>query len=94
MALPLPEIEVNAKRPSLSGDGLTLFYCVGELDKGELAGDASLHARSGSTARSVNELNSPSRDAGPFLLADGLTIVFQSDRLGNFGGGFWIGRRA
>lgn len=85
--------------PKLSRDGLTLFY---SSDRPGGAGRrdiwmTSRATRAGPWAAPLNlgpAVNGPANDWCPAISADGLMLIFQSDRPPSFGGDdFWISTR-
>jgi Tol biopolymer transport system component len=88
--------------PSLSADGLTLFY-ISERDGGSGGGDIWMATRpnpSASFAGSVNlgsTVNGPGDEGAPSIAHDGLSLYFDADpsRPGGLGNGdIWLTTRA
>jgi hypothetical protein len=95
--------EVNSvndeQNPSLSGDGLVVFF---SSDREGTKGREDIYTafRAGRLARFSNpvrmaELSSGNKDGAPFVTADSLTIYFTSNRAGGRGGiDLWSARRS
>jgi Tol biopolymer transport system component len=86
--------------PSISTDGLTLFFCS-DRSGGSGANDLWMTTRASEFdpwELPVNlgpTVNSSSDDGGPSISADGLTLFFGSGRAGGFGGtDLWMTTRA
>ncbi len=85
--------------PSISADGLTLFFCDGHWgvaapQRPGGCGDVDIwmttrDTQGGPWGTPVNlrpPINSPYRDGDPFISSDGLSLYFTSDRPGGHGG--------
>jgi Tol biopolymer transport system component len=89
-----------ANTPALSADGLTLFfasYCAGGLGDRDLwmSRRASTEESFGVTFNLGPTVNSNFVDGGPVLSADGLTLLFHSNRPGGRGkDDLWMSTRA
>jgi Tol biopolymer transport system component len=102
-AAPAALAELNSandeQNPSLSGDGLVLFF---SSDREGTKGREDIYTsfRAGRMARFSNpvrmaELSSGNKDGAPFVTADSLTIYFTSNRAGGRGGiDLWTARRS
>jgi hypothetical protein len=92
-----PELTLGLWSPSLSADGLTLFFGV-SADGGDEQIATATRANRGALfgpAVGLPELNSPSQDGTPLLSADGLTLYFYSTRAGGLGSrDLWLSTRA
>ena len=87
--------------PSVSTDGLSLFFMSERPDGGQGGRDIWLPPREtpgAPWAEPVNLgpiVNSPSRDSGPDISSDGLKLFFDSERPGGYGrGDIWVTSRA
>jgi Tol biopolymer transport system component len=78
----------NDQNPSLSDDGLLLFFASDREGGNEDIYVAVRTNRSGSFSRPIRVpgLASPGKDSAPFISPDGRTIYFTSDRPGGRGG--------
>ncbi|MHC4753061.1 MAG: hypothetical protein ACYTFW_24755, partial [Planctomycetota bacterium] len=86
---------------SVSSDSLSLFFCSDRGGYGD--GDRDIYV---STRATINDpwsepenlgsiINSPTRDSGPDISGDGLTLFFNSERPGGYGRrDIWVTRRA
>src|SRR5262245_11448010 len=93
----------SAASPSISADGLELFFDNGlRVRPGGQGGGDIWFARRATTLSNWNEpenlgpvVNSPFNDGVPKLSRDGLTLFFSSDRPGGLGGrDIWVASRA
>jgi Tol biopolymer transport system component len=96
---PVVNSPFNDGVPKLSRDGLTLFF---SSDRPGGAGRrdiwvTSRATRAGAWTAPLNlgpAVNGPANDWCPAISADGLMLIFQSDRPGSFGGDdFWMSTR-
>ncbi len=94
---------VNTKfgelHPSISGDALTLAFTSGDRPNGRGDGDVWMSTRTSpshvwSEPKNL-ELNTKGYEARPFLSADGLTLLFGSNRPGGYGSSdIWMATRS
>jgi formylglycine-generating enzyme required for sulfatase activity len=90
----------NATSPSVSSDGLTLFFCSDQAAGGEGGGDLWMSTRPNPSAPwgpPVNPgppVNTRDPEMNPCLSADGLTLLFASKRPGGQGeSDLWMSSR-
>lgn len=89
----------DEQNPSLTGDGLVIFFSSAR-DGGKTKEDIYTSTRptradSFAAPTRVAELSSNDKDGAPFISADGLEIVFNTDRGGGRGGlDLWHARRS
>ena len=85
--------------PSVSTDGLSLFFCSDRPGYGDrdiyLSTRATINDDWGVPENLGPIVNSPSWDSGPDISSDGLTLFFDSERPGGYGlYDIWVTRRA
>lgn len=98
--LPLPHENCHVTDPSLSADGLLLAFCSNLQDGSVGNHDIWLATRTSRNAKwsaPINaglEANSEVNEYEPALSADGLTLIFHSDRPGSNGDtDLWVSQR-
>ncbi|UCG56601.1 MAG: PD40 domain-containing protein [Phycisphaerales bacterium] len=99
---PVPGLDspYQDRGPSISADGLTIYFCSGR-DGGEGDWDIWMSTRravGASWGAPINPgppINSPAWEASPHISADGLRLYFQSWRGGGYGqGDIYVAERA
>jgi hypothetical protein len=92
-----PELTLGLWSPSLSADGLSLFFGVSS-DGGDEQIATATRADRGTVfgpAVEVPEINSAGQDGTPMLSADGLSLYFYSTRAGGLGSrDLWLSTRS
>jgi len=99
-----PPVNTSADEigPSISADSLSLFFSDGPVHRPGGKGKADIWMATRATTAdpwgepvNLGSVNGPSNDSDPSISADGLVLLFGSDRSGGYGGtDIWMATRA